>query len=275
MDLDAILFFYNRFNNLDYNENDIMIMSSYISNNLIDINKSIMDNICEYINSTESNIVLSQFDFDNQTLSIPIYRLLLQEYLMHSTLLTAIQKGLLTDEAYKDIVESLIDSVDKILPTEQERILPFIIDVLQSKKNADSEVMQDSKIIREFVSNNKEVLALNKRVKNRGDLLQKKIIIIRLFANSYVRYGNFNDVIINYEDIINPLIETENYGQLRLVIGNKVIDIDDVDYILELINKRVQSNINLESQESVDNGERIISETTMMLKLFESSRRNV
>ena len=194
---------------------------------------------------------------------------------MHSILINAIKKGLVDDNSYLDIVECLLECDGKILEQEESKLLPFIVDVLQSKKNASSEIMQKSSIIREYVFNNKDKLALTKRVKHTGDLLQKKIIVIRLFANGYVRYGNDYDINISYEDIIIPLIETKNYGQLRLVIGNKVINPDDVDYIISLIGKYVHKNMSSEFVEDIEKGEQILSETKMMLELIKNSRRNV
>lgn len=275
MNLDAILFFYNKFNNLDYNENDILIMSSYVSNNLINVNKSIKDNILIYVKENNKDNILERINLLNETFDVPIYRLLLQDSLMHSILINAIKKGLVDDNSYLDIVECLLECDGKILEQEESKLLPFIVDVLQSKKNASSEIMQKSSIIRGYVFNNKDKLALTKRVKHTGDLLQKKIIVIRLFANGYVRYGNDFDINISYEDIIIPLIETKNYGQLKLVIGNKVINPDDVDYIISLIDKYVHKNMSSEFVEDIEKGEQILSETKVMLELIRNSRRNV
>lgn len=275
MNLDAILFFYNKFNNLDYNENDILIMSSYVSNNLINVNKSIKDNILIYVKENNKENILERINLLNETFDVPIYRLLLQESLMHLILINAIKKGLVDDNSYLDIVECLLECDGKILEQEESKLLPFIVDVLQFKKNASSEIMQKSSIIREYVFNNKDKLALTKRVKHTGDLLQKKIIVIRLFANGYVRYGNDFDINISYEDIIIPLIETKNYGQLKLVIGNKVINPDDVDYIISLIDKYVHKNMSSEFVEDIEKGEQILSETKVMLELIRNSRRNV
>lgn len=275
MNLDVLLFFYNKFNNLDYTENDILIMSSYITNNLIDINRSIKENILRYAKEFDKENILERINLLNPTFGVPIYRLLLQDTSMHSILVNAIKKGMLEDKSYLDVVECLLECDGKLLDEEENKLLPFIIDVLQAKKNASSELMQSSRIIREYVFNNKDKLSITKKVKYSGDVIQKKLIVIRLFANGYVRYGNDFDINISYEDILLPLIETENYGHLRLVIGGKVIDASDVQYIIDLIDKYVHKNMEENVDDDIEKGEQIISETKMMLELIKNSKRNV
>ena len=275
MNLDVLLFFYNKFNNLDYTENDILIMSSYVTNNLIDINRSIKENILRYAKEFDKENILERINLLNPTFEVPIYRLLLQDTSMHSILVNAIKKGMLEDKSYLDVVECLLECDGKLLDEEENKLLPFIIDVLQAKKNASSELMQSSRIIREYVFNNKDKLSITKKVKHSGDVIQKKLIVIRLFANGYVRYGNDFDINISYEDILLPLIETENYGHLRLVIGGKVIDASDVQYIIDLIDKYVHKNMEENVDDDIEKGEQIISETKMMLELIKNSKRNV
>ena len=48
MNLDALRLFYKKFDRLDYNDKDILLMSSAILNSTIDINLSIRQNFYKY-----------------------------------------------------------------------------------------------------------------------------------------------------------------------------------------------------------------------------------
>lgn len=275
MDLDAILFFYNKFNNSNYNLNDIMIMSSYIYNNLININKSIIDNLIDFSNENEGIDVLSKIDFNNEVLNTPIYKLMMDVETMHITLVTAIQKKLISDEVYRDILEILFDKVGTLEEDEENKVLLFLIDILQVKRNISIKFMQESIALRKFVVNNKYALSIRKKIKNSSNLVQKKMIIIRLFGNGYVKYGDILGVNINYEDIIEPLINTKNFGHLRLVINGKAINPNDADLIMDIIDRCV-NEVNSNDEEFDDEQAIIVkNQTHMMLNLIRDYKRNV
>lgn len=249
MILDACILFYNKLETLNYDDKDVLIMSSHILNGNIDINLSIRENMLKYAEIDKSFEPGKYLNKELLNCDTPIYRLLLQDEAFYSLIKASITKGLLTSESVRDILECYIEAIDKLTDRENSRVLTHIIDLLSIKSNLNREVLQDSIIIRGFVKDNLYSLGMPKKKKNDTDTVSKKMIIIKLFRLGYVRFGNINDILLTYEEVLQPLINTYNYGQLKLVIYRDNVPLDDLDYVQDYVNKGIDANY---SDASVD-----------------------
>ena len=82
------------------------------------------------------------------------------------------------------------------------------------------------------------------------------MIILKLFRLGYVGFGDINDVVINYEDVLQPLINAFNYGQVKLVIYRDNVDLDDIDYVEDYLVNAIDANYEIANQEERDYGEK-------------------
>lgn len=273
MNLDAILLFFNKFELLDYNDKDILLMSSAVLNKSIDINLSIKENFLKY---KENNPSFNADKYLNRPVvncDVPIYRLLLQEKELFTIIVDACKKGLVTSESFRDIIECFIDAIDKVMEEENGKLLTHIIALLSIKNNnLDKEVMNDSVIIREFVKNNLYALNMSKKKKNDCDTVSKKMIILKLFRLGFVRFGNVNNIELTYEDILQPLIDQFNYGQIKLVVYNDNVPFEDLDYVESYIHKAIDANYDRSSQEDRDYGEKGKADISLCFDLRRGSQ---
>lgn len=256
MILDACILFYNKLETLNYDDKDVLIMSSHILNGNIDINISIRENMLKYAEIDKSFDPSRYLNKKLLNCDTPIYKLLLQDESFYSLIKSSITKGLLTSESVRDIIECYIEAIDKLTERENSRVLTHIIELLSLKSNISKEVLQDSIIIREFVKNNLYALEMPKKKKNDADTVSKKMIVIKLFRLGFVKFGNVNDILLTYDEVLQPLINTYNYGQLKLVIYRDNVPLEDLDYVQGYVNKGIDANYSDASEEDRAYGEK-------------------
>lgn len=256
MILDACILFYNKLETLNYDDKDVLIMSSHILNGNIDINLSIRENMLKYAEIDESFEPSRYLNKELLNCDTPIYKILLQDEAFYSLIKSSITKGLLTSESVRDIFEAYIEAVDKLTERENSKVLTYIIELLSLKSNVEKHVLQDSIIIREFVKNNLYALVIPKKKKNDADTVSKKMIIIKLFRLGFVKFGNVNDILLTYDEVLQPLIDTYNYTQLKLVIYRDNVPVEDLDYVQGYVNRGIDANYSDASEEDRAYGEK-------------------
>ena len=256
MNFDAVLLFYKKIEALDYDEKDILLMSSAVLNKSIDINLSVRDNMLKYAEIDKNFNPDKYLNDDLRNCDVPIYRILLQDDAFFNLLLDAMGKNILNSESIKDILECYMDAVDKLSEKETSRVLTYIIQVLAVNFRVDAEVMKESKIFREFVKNNLFALSMPKKKRNDSDVVAKKMIIIKLFRLGFVEFGLREDILINYEEVIQPLIDTHNYGQVKLIIFKDNVLEDDLDHVHRFIIDGIDDNYASSSIEDREYGEK-------------------
>lgn len=256
MNLDAIILFYKKIDRLDYNEKDILLMSSAIMNGNIDINLSVRDNMLKYHELDESFNPDTYLSKSDRNCDIPIYRVLLQDSDFFDILVNATNKGLINSESFRDMIECYLDAVDKVTDNDNDRVMVNVIKLLSLKLNVSKEVMQDSQIIREFIKNNLFALGMPKRKKNRNDVVSKKMIIIKLFRLGFVKFGLSNDVLLTYQEVLQPLLDVCNYGQVKLVIYRDNVPCEDIDFVQDYINRAIDANYEKAIPEDREYGEK-------------------
>lgn len=256
MNLDALRLFYKKFDRLDYNDKDILLMSSAILNSTIDINLSIRQNFYKYAELNNDFNPDSYFMKEVRNCDVPIYRLLIQDDDFFTLIINALRKNLFTSESFTDLLECYVDAVDKLTSKENSKVLNHIIEILSVKVNVDQEVLKNSTLLREFVLANLSTLGMSKYKRNNSDIVAKKMIILKLFRLGYVGFGDINDVVINYEDVLQPLINAFNYGQVKLVIYRDNVDLDDIDYVEDYLVNAIDANYEIANQEERDYGEK-------------------
>lgn len=227
MDLDAILFVQKQLRLLDVNTKDILLLTSFITNGNIDIDRSINEMLSDCAVEENDMDILNFMELDFR-FNVPLYLVLACYKEVSNVLVSVVKSHSLSKETYRDLIEKLIESIPSLETLEKGRILTLIIDLVSAHGKVDIDYFQESVIIREFVKDNLNTLSLQKNKRLVDDQLMKKLTIIKLFSQGFVRYGNVGDININYDEVIIPLVKAKNYRQARLVINFQVLPVDEI-----------------------------------------------
>lgn len=253
MDLDAILFLIEKLKTGKVTQNELLIIASCITNCCIDINRSLNELLFLIGTQDEDDLAFDMIESNNLLYTEPLYMILYRDEIFRPIIISSLRKRrLLTDDSYINFLGTLLDMALELEEDEAEKVLFFVMELISLRGKEEVGVLQNSSRLRRFVKDNLDSLTngVSREMYRKEQL--KRLIIIKLFTNGFVLYGDYFDISISYEDILIPLIKTKSYGHLRLVLNTSVVPVDDLDYVLNLVISLIQEyqdDVTLEDRE--------------------------
>lgn len=256
MDIDAIILFYNAFQNKINDEHTITLMKSLLKNKNIDINLSIKENALKIKdNIAIKSIIESRESF----VDLPIYVLLLGNSRFNNLIIENIKNNNLNEGSIYNIINLSFQYLKYLEDEEYRLVALFIMKIISSYKPYDSLFFRISEEINFFVYNNYSTLYksnydLDDSVNTKEHI--NKMLIYKLFSYGYVSFDFSKYLpkkpIDGIKEIVSPLILMRNYEQLKLIINNNTIVGSDIEYLRSVVESNFEILINNEGLSARD-----------------------
>lgn len=250
MEIDALLLFARILKNFDFTETELSILQSYVKNKNININMSLRDNAEAFMDENQLTVddcrEIRKILVDNEEyIYEPIYKLLLHNIKLRSLLISAQAANVLNDKSILDIVETILSKVDE--PNFVEGPYgwnQFLLDFLAKRRFFKNNIMQESRIINEYVKKNEDTVVneRNRTVENYDSKFFRRVLLYKLFSCGYVTFDYNQKLDPSSSDsgiasIVEPLIESRSYGHLKLMINLSTLSSQNMEE-LKLVVKR-------------------------------------
>lgn len=219
---ERIALFYDVLTNKDFSEDKMMLIHSTISNKIININKSLADNI------NNLNLDSSKYPIDTPLFSTPLYRLMLSYAAFYPMLIQSYKKNLLDEVTAKDIIETIIMAIEQVDASSLQNTLLFLKNFI-SVKRVNSSIFKQSPVICAFVCQyDKYIVNTSRKAKNYDMMFFTRIIIMSMLSYGYIDF-NYPDLVYPEASefgevrILKPLLEQRNYTYANVILSNKVL----------------------------------------------------
>ncbi|MCX4366304.1 MAG: hypothetical protein OSJ70_11130 [Bacilli bacterium] len=270
MEIDALLLLSRILKDFDFTETDLLVIKSYISNKNININLSIRENARLFMDENDltleeckelRDIVLENCEY----IHTPIYKLLMKNNRLRQFVLHANYKRVLEESTILDIIEDILRQIDELeLVEEQNNLIRFLMDFLAKHRFLNKNIMQESKIINEYVKKTENmVLNENDRFMPAYQMrFFRRMLLYKLFSCGYTSFDYNQKLDPDSQEsgvvsIITPLVETRSYGHLRLMINKVTLSDENIDElklaIKETFKKLYDYEVTKEEAESDEN----------------------
>ena len=248
MELDALLLLTRILKDFNFTETELLIIESYIVNNNININLSIRDNAQLFLEENDVSIedckeIREVVVENSEHIHIPIYKLLLQDVKLRGFVVKALKKRVLDEKTILDIVETILLGIDELENEgEQCNIIRFLMEFLEKRRFPKKNIMQDSRIINEYVKKN-EYLVQNEKDRKEpkyGSRFFRRMLIYKLFSCGYTSF-DYNQkldpesVESGVKLVVESLVEARSYGHLRLMIGRATLSEENIKELKQVI----------------------------------------
>ncbi len=270
MEIDALLLLSRILKDFDFTETDLLVIKSYISNKNININLSIRENARLFMDENDltleeckelRDIVLENCEY----IHTPIYKLLMKNNRLRQFVLHANYKKVLEESTILNIIEDILRKIDELeLVEEQNNLIRFLMDFLAKHRFLNKNIMQESKIINEYVKKTENmVLNENDRFMPAYQMrFFRRMLLYKLFSCGYTSFDYNQKLDPDSQEsgvvsIITPLVETRSYGHLRLMINKVTLSEENIDElklaIKETFKKLYDYEVTKEEAESDEN----------------------
>lgn len=270
MEIDALLLLSRILKDFDFTETDLLVIKSYISNKNININLSIRENARLFMDENDltleeckelRDIVLENCEY----IHTPIYKLLMKNNRLRQFVLHANYKKVLEESTILNIIEDILRKIDELeLVEEQNNLIRFLMDFLAKHRFLNKNIMQESKIINEYVKKTENmVLNENDRFMPAYQMrFFRRMLLYKLFSCGYTSFDYNQKLDPDSQErgvvsIITPLVETRSYGHLRLMINKVTLSDENIDElklaIKETFKKLYDYEVTKEEAESDEN----------------------
>lgn len=257
MELDALLLLTRILKDFNFTETELLIIESYIVNKNININLSIRDNAQLFLDENSVSIddcrEIREIVVENsEHIYVPIYKLLLQNLRLRNFVVKALEKRVLDEQTILDIVEMYLLKIDEIENVEEQcDLIRFLMKFLEKRRFSKKNIMQESRIINEYVKKN-EYTILNERDRKEAEYgirFFRRMLIYKLFSCGYVTF-DYNQKVdpdsleSGVKTIVDALVQARSYGHLRLTIGRVTLseeNIKELKMVLEDAYRQIYS----------------------------------
>lgn len=249
MDFDALVNVKRILSSDKISQTDIMLLTSAINNENVNINISIQDNLDiiqkQDINNNEFMIYLNEFIGVNQEfLNTPIYKFFLKRKPLWTLLLIALKMKLLNGEVLSDIIKYFFSLLPNLEQDEYLECLVLINDFLSIKKISNIKKIDNPDSIIEFISHNLDCLEAVS-YEETYQLICKNIII-KLFSLGFISFSDSESYAIDENEfvisVISPFLNQDEYYYLISIINENTVDIATLSVIRETLLKYISSH---------------------------------
>ncbi|MCH5167033.1 MAG: hypothetical protein J1F35_03985 [Erysipelotrichales bacterium] len=244
MDFDALVNIKNILVSRSTAKTDLMLFSSAISNNSVDINLSIQDNLdiirMHSIDNKEFMAYLSEFlDLNHEFLTTPIYKMLLGKIEYFELLLHALKNGNLNEQTITSVINSVFSLLSTLNVEDYSISLVFLNDILSSKSVSYINEANKPDSITQFVINNFD--CLEKKDNQYEEAIIIKNIIIKMLKLGVITFADLIYYSDSSSDFVNSLIMTfvnsDEYYYLYAIMNEKTVDEETKPIISSIISE--------------------------------------
>ncbi len=229
MDFDALVNLKHIVSSDNIADVDLMLLKSAINNGNIDINLSISGNLDAILNSDVSNSVFTNYlgEFvgcSDYVLNTPIYRLFLDRKCFCSLLLVAVEKKVVADSIYADIIISLFKQINSARDENLFELALILKDMFSVKHHVDYSLFNDVSVIVEYICNNNYCLSCN--TEDMPKLVVKELIM-KIFSYGYVHFSDLFNYLNDFmfvRMLVYALFDNNEYAYLLSLINNRMLD---------------------------------------------------
>lgn len=284
MELDALLLLTRILKDYDFTVTELLIVESYIVNKNVNIHLSIRDNAQLFLD--ENNVSIDDCKElreivveDSDHIYIPIYKLLLKDVKLRNFVVSAVTKKALDDKTILDIVEEVLLTLDELESVEEQSdLIRFLMGVLEKRRFTKKNIMQESRIINEYVKKNEyTILNENDRKEPGYDIrFFRRMLLYKLFSCGYVSFDynqklDPNSLESGVKLVVEALIKTRGYGHLRLMFGRATLTEENVQELkLVMMNVYKEMYSQEVSESDAEKDKAFIDKVNIFLKSVDS-----
>lgn len=247
MDFDALVNLKRIIVSGNVTDTDIMLLKSAINNGNVDINVSISKNLDkifeENIDNSEFMTYLEEFincaDF---YLNTPIYKLFLSNISFYPLFITSLNKKVLKNEAFKEIIVFLFNVLNGSLKNNYLELALMIKDIILATGKVFDIGFDDRDVFLDFICKNIDVFSND----DIGlESIVNREIIIKLFSYGYINFSHLYDY-ANSESLIKifvySIFDLGEYSYLLSLINDKMVQDNICDILINIITDYVSEN---------------------------------